>query len=371
MYTGPLIDTDIHHQPKKDADLLPYVPLRSRELVERMIEHRAFLGGLRAIPTVAGGLLRHDAYPPDGPPGSSYELLAEQYLDPAGMTRCLLTFNVGEYGSHLNPYVSADLCTAANDWNVENWLDRDDRLYSGIVVSGQLPDEARKEVLRLADHPRMSCVIIGGSPLARGLGDPLYHPIYEAAAEVGLPIVCHLGVSVLQSGKAIVGNASTFAEVNLSLATAGGQNVTSFIVHGVFEKYPQLRVVMNEYGVSWLPPLLWSLDREYPLLRLESPWVKKPPSEYVREHIRLATQPLETTSDGRELIQFLSTVDGIEDLLCFSSDYPHLTMDDFAFVSKVLPDSWHDKVFFENARDVFGWHDLSGATRRVLSGATA
>jgi predicted TIM-barrel fold metal-dependent hydrolase len=116
--------------------------------------------------------------------------------------------------------------------------------------------------------------------------------------------------------------------------------------------------VLNEFGLTWLPPVVWSLDAEYDLLRLESPWVKRYPSEYVHDHVRLSTQPLETTSDGRQLIEFLSTLDGIEDLICFSSDYPHYTMDDFAWASRIIPDAWHRKVFFDNARDLFAWSDV-------------
>jgi predicted TIM-barrel fold metal-dependent hydrolase len=371
MYSGPLIDTDIHHQTRSDADLLPYVPERSREAVVRMMEHSISLEARRAPSTVSGGFSRHDAVAPDGTrPGASYELLRDQCLEPSGTARGLLTHNVGEYGVHLNPYVSTDLCRAANDWNVDTWLDLDDRLYSGIVVSGLLPDEAAAEVRRLAAHPKMSCVLIGGIPLGRPLGDPLYHPIYEAAAETALPIVLHSPTATVQSARAVIGSGSIFSEVHMQHAMAGGQNISSFIVHGVFEKYPQLRLVLNEFGIGWHPPLVWGLDRQYDLLRLESPWVKKRPSEYIHEHVTLSTQPIETTGDGHELAELLSTLDGIEDCLCFSSDYPHYTMDDFEFVARVIPKAWHRKVFFENARDVFGWHDLDDE-RELVGGARA
>jgi predicted TIM-barrel fold metal-dependent hydrolase len=315
------------------------------------------------------GANRLDAEPEDGsPPGSSFELLRDQFLDAWGITRCLLTYNVAEYGSHLNPTVATDLCTAANDWNIERWLGLDDRFYSGIVVSGLLPDEAHDEIKRLADHPRMSCVVIGGSPLSRAFGDPLYHPIYKAAAEAGLPVVIHVGAATLQSVKAVAGPASTVSEVVAQTCMAAGHHISSFIVHGVFEKFPHLRLIVNEFGLSWLPSLIWNLDREYPLLRLESPWVRKAPSEYINEHVRLSTQPLEAlSSDGRALIGLLETVDGIEDLLCFSSDYPHYTMDDFAFAARVLPKEWHRKVFFENARDAFGWRDLTFETAALAA----
>ena len=121
------------------------------------------------------------------------------------------THNVGEYGVHPNPYLSADLCTAANRWNAETWLSHDDRLYSGIVVSPQLPDAAQAEIRRWADHPRMSAVIMGGLPLHRPYGDPLYHPVYEAAAEADLVVAVHLGFGVQPGAQSVAGAAASIS----------------------------------------------------------------------------------------------------------------------------------------------------------------
>jgi hypothetical protein len=362
MYSGPVIDVDVHHQPDHDSELLPYVPRRSREAVRAMLERGTPLDARGALPFVAlsNGGNRLDTIVEGGPrSGASYEMLRDQCLDPWGTVRCLLTYNVGEHGSHLNPYVSTDLCRAANDWTIDCWLERDPRLYTGITVSGMLPDEAAQEVARLAGHPRMACVLLSGNPLARPLGDPLYHPIYAAAAEAGLPIATHVGLAVPASVRAVGGTMSTASEFASAGYVAGCQHVSSFIVHGVFEKFPNLRLILNEFGLSWLPTVMWNLDREVDLLRTESPWVKRLPSEYIRGFMKLSTQPLETSTDGRALIELLATVDGIEDIICFSSDYPHYTMDDFNFAARVLPDEWYRKAFFENGRDVLGWHDLS------------
>ena len=42
---------------------------------------------------------------------------------------------------------------------------------------------------------------------------------------------------------------------------------------------------------------LWRLDTYWKALRSEVPWVKRPPSEYVADHVRLATQPIERPDD--------------------------------------------------------------------------
>ena len=368
-YDGPVIDVDIHHRPPNDAKLLAYFPARTREYAETAVRQGVSFRVVRS----SGGLVDYGgrlagSYPSDGgASGSSYELLREQNLDEYNVYRGLLTHDVGEFGSYPNQYFAADLCHAANDWNIAEWLGLDDRLYSGIVVSPSLPDEAVSEIRRLADHPRMVYVLFAGNPLQRPLGDPLYHPIYAAANEAGFPVVIHVASPEYPAINGPCGTKATLIERLSEMGVQAGHYVTSFITHGVFEKFPQLKVLFLEYGVSWLPGVLWSLENDYELLRMESPWVKKAPIEYVHEHIRFSTQPLEMgrPEDGERLIQLLGAVDGIDDILCFSTDYPHFSMDDFVFVSRILPTSWHRKVFCENACDFFGWTAPAARPPRV------
>ena len=50
-----------------------------------------------------------------------------------------------------------------------------------------------------------------------------------------------------------------------------------------------------------------------------------------------------------------------QEMICFSSDYPHWDGDEREHVEKQLPASWHERVFRENAREFFGWSDLAVA----------
>ena len=128
-----------------------------------------------------------------------------------------------------------------------------------------------KEIRRLADHPRMCCVYIAGDPLQVGMGHPVYHPIYAAAAEVELPILVHPH----HRGE-IAGTPSTMTENLSSQPLRAMQDISSLIVYGVFEKYPTLKVVLTEFGFTWLPTLMANLDRSWDALRVESLWVKEP-----------------------------------------------------------------------------------------------
>ena len=69
--------------------------------------------------------------------------------------------------------------------------------------------------------------------------------------------------------------------------------LTSLIGEGTFERFPGLRVALLEGGFTWLPSLMWRLDKEWKGLRRDIPWVRRPPSETIRERVRLSVQPLE------------------------------------------------------------------------------
>ncbi len=357
-YRGPIFDVDVHHRPHRDLDLLAYLPNRWHDLVRGGGQSTfaitpPFPDGVLA----ASGINRDDSKPTNGVrAGSDYATLCEQLLDTEEDYRVLLTHQTGEHGGHANQYFARDLARAMNNWTVDSWLSLDSRIFAPITIPLAEPEEAAREIARMADHPQMIAVLIAGNVLGRPLGDPLYHPIFEAAAERGLPIVCH--ISLL--GRPNVGTLAAGGRLSfLSATTQTSQQVmhyvSSLIVHGVFEKFPGLKFLFTEYGVGWLPYGMMRLDDGYSLLKAESPWVKRLPSEYVRDHIRLSTQPLEESFDNRSaLFDLLGTVEGVEDIICFSSDYPHGTMDDPKYIVRRLPESWRDKVLFRNACALFG-----------------
>jgi predicted TIM-barrel fold metal-dependent hydrolase len=131
-------------------------------------------------------------------------------------------------------------------------------------------------------------------------------------------------------------------------------HLVSLVCHGVFERLPGLRVVLIEAGVAWLPGVLWRLDANWKALRSETPWVRRLPSEQVREHVRFTTQPLEQPRRKSDLHAVLEAVDGLEDMLMFATDYPHWDFDSPRQVVARLPEAWREKVLSENARALYG-----------------
>jgi len=355
-YGGPIFDVDVHHRLRADADVADYLDAEWREHVVRAGK------GFRVQPPLLDGVVRiagpgrDDAVPAGGgKAGSDYATLRDQLLDPSADYRVVLTHQLGEFGCHPNQYFARALCRAMNDWTIEQWLPLDERLHAVVVVPQAEPEEAAREIRRVGGHPRLVGVLFSGNVLGRPIGDPLFHPIFDAAAEVGLAVVAHLSTTARPHPGAIAaGGRLTF----LTAVSQGSQQamhyISSLLVHGVFEQWPGLRLLLAEYGIGWLPYAMWRLDQTYPLLKLESPWVKRLPSEVIREHVRVSTQPLEEDFGDRSgLFDLLSCIDGVERLLCFSSDYPHWTMDEPDYVARRLPEAWRPLVMNDNACELF------------------
>ena len=128
--------------------------------------------------------------------------------------------------------------------------------------------------------------------------------------------------------------------------------VASLAMEGVFEHFPTLKVVIIEGGFGWLPALGWRLDKHWQRLRSEVPHVKRPPSEYLKEHLWITTQPFEEPKDEAQVLDVMRWIGW--DRLLFATDYPHWDFDDPA---RVLPRGLErDKkrmIEAENARKLF------------------
>jgi predicted TIM-barrel fold metal-dependent hydrolase len=357
MYDGPIIDTDVHHRWHAEADLIAHLTSEWRALVDRSENAILLETAASLFPQMSGSNKRMDSFPPTGgPPGSHYETLRDQWLDAYPIEIAVLNFDIGTSAGIANPDLASALCRAANDWSLARWIDgtRDPRLVSALLAPTAVPQDAVREIARVGAHPGIVEVLLVSNALGKPFGHPVYHPIFDAAQEYDLPIAIHNGGD--NWANLTHGNAGGIPNTRYEFHTLAPQStivhLASFVTNGVFERFPKLKLLILEAGIAWLPWLMWSLDRHWDSLRRENPLVKRLPSEYIREHVCVSTQPIEMTDDKNQLIEALQAADGIDDVLVFSSDYPHWDTDDPSYVARRLPSEWGPKLFHENARRV-------------------
>jgi predicted TIM-barrel fold metal-dependent hydrolase len=358
-----MIDACVHNHWASQPEVMQYMDPGWREYLARP---KNLPGGamLRMTPMLPyqnpNGDKRLDAYPEVGEAGSSPDLLRRAVLA-NGVDRAVLSFDMGLLMSTLpNHYLGRAVVRAANDWMIERWLTSDEGFYGLLLVPNQLPDDAAQEVRRVGEHPRIVGVALGGSGLGRPFGHPAYHPLLEAAADLNLAVVVHAGTDAAPdtlSSTAAGGVPTTYTEYRVLAAQPVMTHIVSMIGQGVFEKYPNLRVLASGAGAAWVPSLMWRFDTNYRGLRREVPWVRRLPSEYFREHVRVTTYPFRRGADVGRYADFMRSFGQPESFLCYASGYPNWDSDTADDVAPHLPEEWHSKVFHDNALGLFRWPD--------------
>jgi predicted TIM-barrel fold metal-dependent hydrolase len=363
-----VIDTCIHHRWASDAELHPYLDENWQGYVG--IPGSLVAGkGMRRLspsfrfPNPAGDDLP-SAFPPEGgPAGSKLDLLVSQVLDPAGVERALLLFDRGMYAAALpNPYLASAIVRGINDWNVDRWLSKHERLYGAVLLPGHIPADAAAEIRRLAPNPKIAAALFATNAIGQLAGHPIYHPIYEAAAETGLPVIFHRGLDALPDVPVAPagGPPGSFAEYIAMAPSAQISQLVSLLTNGVFAKYPELRVYFVGAGVSWIPGVIRRLELMMRALRREIPWVTESPTEYFERQIRISTYGIERGAP-EALDRLFTTHPFLETFLCHGSGYPSWDMTGPEEVAELFPESWRASVLHDNAAGWFRWGATAGA----------
>jgi predicted TIM-barrel fold metal-dependent hydrolase len=339
-----IFDSDLHHQYRSLEALAPYMPDGN---VEPYYTHGSGIHN-------AVGAYRLDAVPPGGgTPGSDPEFVVTHHLDRHDISYAVLN-PAGFLGLGGLPDVdlAADLARATNEWTINEWFPVDQRYLGAIFITPRDPERAAEEIRRLGDHPRMVQVTVTSVPCL--LGNPFMHPIYEACEEFGLPFNIHVGGAEtgINRGSYSVGAPTTFMEHHVSMCVPAIQHLVSWITEGIPVKFPNVKLVLNEFGVAWLPWVMWRMDTEWRASK-DTPWLTRGPSDMIRESVRFTTQPLEEPESPKDLVTLLELVHG-DDILIFSSDYPHWDADDpDSSGFRPFPPEWLRKIFWDNPRALY------------------
>jgi hypothetical protein len=301
---------------------------------------------------------------------SNFDAFVRNLLEDEGTDRVVLGYDDAILNTaypHL--YAAQVAVRATNDWTVDRWLSADNQLYGMVLVSTAIPDMAAAEIRRVGANERMVAVALGASALDKTFGHPVYKPIYEACDELSLPVVIQAGLENFGSHlmpPVAGGLPATYSEYYALNYQAVETHVSRMVMHGVFEQHPNLKVLVVGGGASWVPSLLWKMDFSHNTVGPgEAPWLRRPPSEYFREHVRVSTYQLERSPKPESLIKALGTVPWFSSVLLYASGYPSWDRNHRAGIAERLPAGWHEAVFDRNAMGFFRWPDEPRSTSVV------
>jgi predicted TIM-barrel fold metal-dependent hydrolase len=287
-----------------------------------------------------------------GIPGSDRERLEAAILGDARV--CYLVLVPLTRGLNPNLDLGTAICRATNRWLAEEWLSEDEPgpgLYGTVRVNPSDPVAAVAEIERYADHPRMVQI---GVPVQshHPYGQRMYHPVWDAAAASGLPVVLHTdGGASVDYPPSPVGFFRRSSEYNTYTPLNAIYHVASFIAEGVLDRLPELRIVCGEGALSVFVPILWRMNKDWRSAREEIPWVTKMPEEYVRHGVRFVLHRADLPR--REIAREWWEIANVKDLAIYGGNYPfgdYLPPDEA--VAAVGAEA-ATRVMLENARTLY------------------
>ncbi|MEH7275762.1 amidohydrolase family protein [Neobacillus vireti] len=351
----PVIDCDLHANPRTMNDLLPYL---SDYWADFLVDSQ-WIGVFAGAPAmVTPTRYRKDSISTEGERAcSSLSFFKEQVADRYNYAYAIIypdaVWNLSASSQH---GMATAVASAYNDWQIEHWLSKDSTMLGSVVVAAQDPEAAAREIDRVGGHPQIVQVALPSYCPYGGWGNKRYFPIWEAAVRNGLVVTYHVAI---KGGLYTDGfETSCFAENQTNNGLAFQAAMSSLVFGGVFETFKELRILFNEGGFGWVPNAMYTMDTHWPMSRREIPWMKRSPSQQIREQMWFGTQPMIEPHNSENAKHVIELADMIgQDKIVFTSDYPHFSFNPPEITFKHFPKEFREKILYKNAVKLFGLPD--------------
>lgn len=272
-----------------------------------------------------------------------------QYMDDCGVDMQVISLTspgiqVFEGG------LAKDLAADANNILAKAINKNPHRMAGLAAIAPQLPVDAAKELDRAVSSLGLRGAIINSHTKGEYLDDKKFWPIFEAANALKTPIYLHPRAP----GPGMV---EPYLDYGLYFAGWGFAAETSvhalrLIMAGVFEEFPDLKIVLGHMGEG-IPFYLQRIDNRY-LLQVKMGAVKalkKLPSQYFKDNFVITTSGVSQNSSLQLCYDELGA-----DRILFAADYPYESSEEAVkfLESADINDSDKQKIFHRNAEQLFG-----------------
>ena len=265
-------------------------------------------------------------------------------------------------------------CKAYNTWLYERFLDKHPRLRGMALIPFQNVDAGIAELRRAVKELGMLGGMLpsNGEAIQGHLGNKVYWPLYEEAEKLGCALAVHVGClhhMGLDSFSTYYPAHALGHPFSLMIQAAG------MLAHGVFERFPKLRVAFLEGGATWVPFFMDRLDRSYHdghvQLDLEGNLLGGPKQgEKARDYFRTQLR------EGRIFVGFDCDDDGLgtavkkggPEPFLFGSDFPHEVFDADKCRHEIDELLERDDLTPPRQRGRIGWERVAVLPARSLKG---
>ena len=224
-------------------------------------------------------------------------------------------------------------CRAYNNWLHDRFTSTTPRLKGVGLIPIQDEEAAVAELRRCVTELGMVGAMLpsNGEAIKGHLGAKAYWPIYEEAEKLGCCLTVHGGA---HHHLGLDGFSVYYPVHALGHPFGIMVQAAAMLSHGIFERFPRLRVGFLEGGATWVPFFMDRLDRSYNEGHLQIDLAGDPvpgprPNEKASEHFKRHVR------EGRIFVGFDCDDAGLAfavqqagaDPFLFASDFPHEIFD--------------------------------------------
>jgi len=346
-----IVDVDAHHYENESyKDVFSYIdsPVIRRAAMESTKRggRSSMLNSQVGYQDLGGRITRHDLRRLEQTPPDTHRDIAmtKAWMDAMGVDyACLFPTPMLFLGLHPQVEIEVAMAQAYNRWLCERILGQEPRIISMLYLPCNDPEAAYRTVQEFGDRKGVVGFMVT-SPRYKPVHDNVYIKTYALLEEIGKPISFHAAYNwndqaLSMANRFIAVHALGFMWFNMI-------HMTNWVVNGLPERFPKLKVMWVESGLTWAYSLMQRLDHSYMMRTSDCPSLKRRPSEYMRE-MYYSTQPMEVPQD-LSILEATFKMINAETQLVWSSDYPHWDFD--------LPSVIYDLPFLkeEAKRNILG-----------------
>jgi predicted TIM-barrel fold metal-dependent hydrolase len=236
-----------------------------------------------------------------------------------------------------------------NRWIAEFCAVAPDRTFGCAPIALKSPAEGIAE-LRAAKALGLRSVMLPNMPGEADYDSPIYDKFWEEAVTLGLPLAFH---TLAAGGLEKKVRGSNLNKIYTTIQ-AVQELLGLFVLTGIFERHPDLRIVCVEGDAGWLPHYAQRMDRFYRehIYFNSTGRLARMPSEYIFENIYMTFQ------DDVIAFQYIESMNA--DRLMWANDFPHPdaswphSQELLARQTIFVTDDQRRKIICDNAAALYG-----------------